>query len=127
MAAPVTVKVEGLSRTIRALRKSGADMQEMKDLMHEIGMLIVNATDAPRESGNLAGTVRAGRGATKAVVRAGGAKAKYAGVINYGWPARNIAPTRFLNEAADAQKGAALSTLDQGLADILRRNNLNTK
>jgi hypothetical protein len=124
MAAPVTVRVEGLNKTVRALRKSGADMQDMKDLMHEIGMLIVNATDAPRATGNLAGTVRAGRGATKAVVRAGGARAKYAGVQNYGWPARNIPGTRFLNEAAEREKGNALSTLDQGIGEILRRNDL---
>nr|BFF13501.1 hypothetical protein GCM10025699_48040 [Microbacterium flavescens] len=71
MAAPVTVKVEGLNKTIRALRQSGADMQDMKDLMHEIGTLIVNAAQPPVKSGALAGSIRAGRGATKAVVRAG--------------------------------------------------------
>ncbi|MBA8812428.1 HK97 gp10 family phage protein [Frigoribacterium faeni] len=120
----MTVKVEGLNKTIRALRQSGADMQDMKDLMHEIGTLIVNAAQPPVKSGALAGSIRAGRGATKAVVRAGGVKAKYAGVQNYGWPARNIPGTRFLNEAAEAQKGNAISTLDQGIGEILRRNDL---
>lgn len=124
MAAAATVRVEGLSRTLRSLRKAGADVQDMKDLMHEIGSLIVRAADPPKLSGTLDSTIRAGRGATKAVVRAGGAKAKYAGVINYGWPARNIVATRFLNEAADRQSGEAFATLDRGIADIIRRNDL---
>lgn len=124
MAAPATVRVEGLSRTVRALRAAGADVTDVKDLMHEIGQLIVNASQPPRKAGTLADTIRAGRGTTKAVVRAGGAKAPYAGPINYGWPARNIASTHFLNDAADREKGEAVATLDRGIAEILRRNDL---
>ena len=118
------VRIEGLAKTVRALEKAGADSQDMKDLMHALGMFVVNAADAPVLSGTLQGTIRAGRGKTKAVVRAGGARAPYAGVIHYGWPARNIQPTNFLSEALQRERGDILSALDDGLADILRKNDL---
>lgn len=120
----VRLKVEGLSRTIRALSKAGADAQDMKALMHSIGNLVVHAAKAPVLTGRLAGTVRAGKGKTKAVVRAGGARTPYAGVVYYGWPARNIAPNEFLNEALNRERSDILRALDEGLEELLRKNNL---
>jgi hypothetical protein len=120
----VRLKVEGLSRTIRALSKAGADAQDMKDLMHSIGNLVVRAAKVPVLTGRLSGTVRAGRGKTKAVVRAGGARTPYAGVVHYGWPARNIEPNEFLVEALNRERGDVLQALDAGLDELLRKNNL---
>lgn len=118
------VRVEGLSKTVRALGAAGADAAELKDLMFEIGSLVVAASDAPELSGSLDATVRAGRGKTKAVVRAGGARAPYAGVIHYGWPERGIEPRPFLLDAMQEQRPEILSTLDEGLDELLRRHNL---
>lgn len=120
----VRVTVRGLSRTLRALSAAGADAEEMRDLMHSIGMTVVRAASPPRRSGNLASTLRAGKGKTKAVVRAGGARAPYAGVIHYGWPARNIAAQPFLLSALRSQRGTVLRQLDDGLGDLLKKNNL---
>jgi hypothetical protein len=120
----VRLKVEGLSRTIRALSKAGADAQDMKDLMHRIGNLVVRAAKVPVLTGRLSGTVRAGRGKTKAVVRAGGARTPYAGVVHYGWPARNIEPNEFLVEALNRERSDVLQALDAGLDELLRKNNL---
>ena len=120
----VRVKVEGLSKAIRAMSKAGADSQDMKVLMHELGMIVVKASAPPVLSGRLSGTIRAGRGKTKAVVRAGGARAPYAGVIHYGWPARNIEPNPFLLNALQRKRGDVFNALDNGLAELLRKNNL---
>lgn len=122
---PVRMRVTGLSRTIRAMERAGADAQDMKALMHSIGSLVVNAAGPPVLSGTLAGTIRAGRGKTKAVVRAGGARAPYAGVVHYGWPARDIAPQPFLTEAIQSERSDILRALEQGIADITHRNDLN--
>ncbi|MCU1530122.1 MAG: hypothetical protein JWP75_3885 [Frondihabitans sp.] len=118
------VRITGLNKTIRALSKAGADAQDMKDLMHDIGMLVVNAAQPPVASGTLAGTIRAGYGKTKAVVRAGGAKAPYAGVIEYGWPARRLTKHGFMEDALQREQGPAIARLDQGIGAILRKNNL---
>lgn len=109
---------------MRALTRAGADAEDMKDLMHSIGMIVVSAAAPPVVSGNLASTIRAGRGKTKAVVRAGGAKAKYAGVIHYGWPARNIAATNFLSEALAANRGEVFDALKRGIDELLKKNDL---
>lgn len=121
---PVKLRVEGLRATVRQLEKAGADTQDMKQLIHSIGQLVVKATQVPELSGRLAATVRAGRGKTKAVIRAGGAKAPYAGVIHYGDPARNIAPNPYLVNAVRSQRSEILSTLDAGIEDIMRKNGL---
>lgn len=120
----VTVRVEGLSKTVRAASKAGADSTDMKELMHSIGMLVVRAATPPVVTGKLSGTVRAGRGKTKAVIRAGGAKAPYAGVIEYGWPKRGIAARHYLNEALNRERGNALEALNEGLDEILKKANL---
>lgn len=122
----VRVRVEGLRTTVRALDKAGADATEMRDLMHQLGQIVVSAARprAPHLSGTLATTIRAGRGKTKAVVRAGGARAPYAGVTHYGWPARSIPAQPFLSDALATQRAAVLRQLDKGLADLLRKHNL---
>lgn len=120
------VRIEGLNKTIRGLRKAGADAQDMKSLMHSIGEVVVRAAqgDVPKASGKLSDTIRAGRGATKAVVRAGGARAPYAGVQNFGWPSRNIRATNFLTSAANRNQGTAVDMLQQGIEEIIRKNGL---
>ena len=123
-AGDARVRVEGLGRTLRALAKAGADATDMRDLMHTLGLLVVTAANPPRETGNLAGTLRAGRGKTKAVVRAGGARAPYAGPVHYGWPARNIPANPFLTDALQRTRPQLLATLDKGLTDLLRRADL---
>jgi hypothetical protein len=120
----VSVRTTGLAKTARALEKAGADSTDMKQLMFDIGMLIVRASLPPVLSGRLKSTIRAGRGKTKAVVRAGGAKAPYAPVIHYGYRARNIEPQPYLLEALQKERGDVFRQLENGIEDILRKNNL---
>lgn len=121
---PVRLRVTGLRNTLRDLERAGADTEDMKELIHGLGMIVVRAAQAPTLSGRLQDTIRAGRGKTKAVIRAGGARAPYAGVIHYGWPARNISPAPFLLSALQAERADVLQALEDGLADILRKRDL---
>lgn len=120
----VRVRVEGLNRVVRKLNQAGADAQDMRGLMHSIGMIVVNAAAPPRRSGRLAGDIRAGKGKTKAVVRAGGARVPYAGVRHYGWPARGIHAAPFLTDALSAKHAEIYSALENGIDDLLARNGL---
>lgn len=120
----VRLRVSGLRSTVRNLEKAGADTQDMRQLIHAVGMVVVNAASGPARTGKLNSTIRAGRGKTKAVVRAGGARAPYAGVIHYGWPARGIQAQPFLVDALQEQRNNVLQTLDTGIEEILRKNNL---
>lgn len=118
------LRVVGLGQTLRNMSKAGADAEDLKGLMRTLGEVVISAARPPQDSGKLAGTLRAGRGKTKAVVRAGGARAPYAGVIHYGWPAHNIAPQPFLSTAIQQTRPQILHELQDGLGDILRKHNL---
>lgn len=119
------VRIEGLREVLAKLNKAGADAENMKDLMHSIGLIVVHGANPPTLSGTLAGTIRAGRGKTKAVVRAGYAsRAPYAGVIHYGWPARGIRPQPFLTNALKANHARIFAALETGIDDLLKKNDL---
>lgn len=121
-----TVRVEGLSKTLRALEKSGAAADDLRDGIQRIGNILVQyATPrAPRQSGALAGSIRAGRGKTKAVVRMGGARFPYAAVVHYGWAARNISPQPVLVDALKDQQSQIFTALDDEITKIMQKNNL---
>lgn len=119
------VRVEGLGKTLRALSKAGADVQDMKDLMNELGNIVIRRANPPVRSGRLKANLRAGKGKTKAVVRAGGARVPYAGVIEYGDPNRNIQGTGWLDKARNESLPIIYRRLDQGIGEILHKNNLN--
>lgn len=122
----VRIRVTGLRKTVRALEAAGVQAQDMKDLMHSLGVIVVSAArpNAPALSGALRGTLRAGRGKTKAVVRAGGARVPYAGVQHYGWPARGIKATNFLTDAVQSTRSQTFAALDEGIGDLLKKQNL---
>lgn len=122
----VHFRVEGLRKTLRAMEAAGVAATDMRDLMHSLGLIVVGAAqpNAPTLSGALAGTVRAGRGKTKAVVRAGGAAVPYAGVQHYGWPARGISATHFLSAAVQSTRDQTITALDDGIGELLRKQNL---
>lgn len=120
------IRVEGLTKTVRALEKAGTDAGEMRDLMHAIGMTVVQdaRSRVPAESGALKRTIRAGRGKTKAVVRAGTKAVPYGGVIHYGWRQHGIQEQPFLKNALIAQRGTVLNQLDDGISALLKNAGL---
>lgn len=120
----VRVRIDGLRKTISRMSKAGTDAEDMKDLMHSLGEIVVKGAQVPNRSGKLATTIRAGRGKTKAVVRAGGARAPYAAVIHYGWPARQIARQPFLTDALTRRHGQIFAALESGIDALLAKNDL---
>lgn len=118
------VRVEGLQAIVRRLGKVTEATADMRDLMHDLGMIVVTAAQPPRRSGALGNSIRAGRGKTKSVVRAGGARAPYAGVVHYGWPVRNIRPQPFLTTALANRKNTIYAALEKGIDEILQKTDL---
>ena len=96
----MTVTVKGAKELRATMKQAGADMGEMKAAHARVAGIVAGAARPPRVSGRLAGSVRGAGQLRKAVVRAGGARVPYAGVIEYGWPARGIASDPFLRDAA---------------------------
>ena len=120
------VRVEGLNRLVRDLQSLGLEIEDLKEAFGDIAAegASLASSFAPKRSGNLAATVRGNRAKNKAVVSAGRARVKYAGAINYGWPARGIAPALFMQKADEAMRPKALRALDDALEKKIRDKGL---
>lgn len=120
-----TVLVEGLPEVTRRLRAAGSDLTEMSELMHQLGTIVIRNARPPRDSGELAETMRAGRGKTKAVVRAGyKSRGKHAGVVHYGNPHTGTRAQPFLTDALKRSHSQIVAELDTGIGRILKTNGL---
>ncbi|MBX3309710.1 MAG: hypothetical protein KF739_04655 [Cryobacterium sp.] len=120
-----TVLVEGIPDVIRKLRAAGSDLSEMSELMHRLGNIVISSARVPSDTGELKGTLRAGKGKTKAVVRAGyRSRGAHAGVVHYGDPHTGRRAQPFLTDALKRSQGRVVSELGYGVELILRNNGL---
>lgn len=120
------IRVSGLRETIRNLERLGVEVADLKQAFGEISREV--ATDAGSRvrvaTGRLRATIRPSKTKNKAVVRAGGARAPYAGVRNYGWPARGIPGDGFLTEAANARPDEYAARIVRNLDALITRLDL---
>lgn len=126
MVNRVGFQVDGLSSVVRGLQAIGAEVEDLKDAFAKIadeGAQIA-AAEAPKRTGRLAGDVRGNRAKSKAVVTAGRGSLPYAGVINYGWPKRNIAAAGYLQRADERMQPIALRRLEAEIDQAINRRNL---
>lgn len=120
-----TVLVEGVRELNRKLAAAGKDATQMSQLMHALGNIVIANARVPRESGELGGTLRAGKGKTKAVVRAGYARrGAHAGVVHYGDPHRGHRAQPFLTDALKRSQSRVIAELTTGIDKILVTNDL---
>ncbi|MGV4377722.1 HK97 gp10 family phage protein [Trueperella pyogenes] len=132
---PVRLRVTGWAKLARSLEAAGADAQDMRRLMHELGKIVVKDAKrrVPTDSQALRKTLRAGRGKTKAVVRAGSRAVPYASIQHYGTPPgfttttgrrMPLPVTEYLTKALQATQGDVYRHLLDGISKILDRNDL---
>jgi hypothetical protein len=128
MSDGITVQVDenSLNKLTRNLVKAGIEISDLKDAFQELSReaALLAASLAPHKSGVLAASVRGNRAKSSAVVRAGGAKVKYAGVQEWGWPARSIEATHYLQRTSDALKITAPAKLELSIARLLAAKGL---
>ena len=115
-----TVHVTGLTEVTTALKRLGTELEDMPETMDEIARDAARLASsfAPKRSGRLAGSLRASTGPGRATVTS---TLVYAGVINYGWRARNIRPSRYLQRADTQLAARAVQLLDQGADRAIRK------
>lgn len=119
------LRIEGLRELNAKLRAAGDQSADLPDLMQQLGQTVIAAARVPVQSGELEGTLRAGRGRTKAVVRAGYAKrGAHAGVVHYGNPYTGTRPQPFLVEALRTAQPQLISQIETGIDQLLKKNRL---
>ena len=126
MPQAVGFRVEGLNKVVRDLQTLGVEVEDLKTAFASIALegAHVASTFAPHKSGALAGDVRGNRAKSKAVVTAGRVRVPYAGPINYGWPARGIAASGFMQKADEVMQPVAIQRLEEEINQQIRRRGL---
>lgn len=120
------VRVEGLNKAIRSLQEYGVDVSDLKATFADIASdgARLASSFAPARTGRLRHTVRGNKAKNKAVVIAGRARVPWAGPINYGWPARSIHRSLFMQRADAALEPDAIRLLESGLEEAARKAGL---
>lgn len=119
------IRIDGLRELNAKLRAAGDESADLPDLMQRLGQIVIAGARVPAKSGELAGTLRAGRGRTKAVVRAGYAKrGAHAGVVHYGNPHRSSRAQPFLVDALRRTQTQLVAELTSGIDALIRKHNL---
>lgn len=126
MTNRVGFKVEGLTQVVRALAEMGLEVDDLKAAFSKLASEGAQAASgfAPRQTGRLAASIRGNRAKSKAVVTAGRASVPYAGPINYGWRARNIAPSGFMQKADAVMAPKAVQMLEDEINAQIRKRGL---
>jgi hypothetical protein len=120
-------KVTGTTQVVADLGRLEADVEDLTTTYGRIGArVVVDARQiAPKRSGRLAASIAATQIKDRARLSAGSAGVPYAGVIHYGWAARNIAPQPFLIAAAQRNEDTTAEELDAELRRSIARHRLN--
>lgn len=126
MAREVGFRVEGLSAVVRGLKAIGTEVDDLKGAFSAIATEGAEkaAGHVRSRTGRLAGDIRGNRAQSKAVVTAGRASVPYAGPINYGWAARNIEPSSFMQKAADEMEPVAIHRLETEINEQIRKRGM---
>lgn len=121
------VRIDGLRETVRTLERFGVQVSDLKAAFLKIGKKVTQdaQTLAPHKTGRLAGSIKPSNTKNKSVIRAGGARIPYAGVIHYGGY-NNIKPHPFLTDAVSRNESVALSIMEEELNGLIHRLGLNT-
>lgn len=123
MPAPV-FKVEGGRELRRTLKAAEVDLADLKDAHQRAADVVtpVARSEAPVGlTGRLAGSVRSGSTRTAALIRAGGAGVPYAGVQEFGWPARNIPASPYIVPAAKQTQPTWVGVYQRAVEAILAK------
>lgn len=114
--------LRGDEQLIRSLGRAADRVNlQMKPVNKKAADLVAAASrgTAPRLTGRLAGTIRAGATKRAGVVRAGRASVPYAQPIHWGWPARNIRANPWLSEAAQSTEPGWTQLYSEYIDEVL--------
>lgn len=115
------IRIEGLNRLRRTVKKAGADMTILKGLNKDAARVVERAAipSTPRRSGRLVSSIRSTGTQKAGTVKAGRKSIPYGGVVHWGWPSRNIKAQPWLVDAAKRTEPAWIETYLEGINDIL--------
>lgn len=130
-----TIQIEGLRELRDALRRATDERRLDKELVTagtkwlDRGLIPDMKKRAPVRSGRLRDSIRSSRSARAVRLLVGTeVRVPYAGPINFGWPARNIAAQEFIystiNKDAEGYAESYIEVLDKFLSEAFPEGKL---
>jgi len=125
MAGAVVVK--GVNEVKDLMSKFGNELENNLTLNKELSYELAQKASAiaPRLTGALASTVVGNPSEKKAQILAGSAAVPYAGVIEYGWPAKNKEAKPYLRTAVKENMGYIIARYENSIEEAIKKYNLN--
>lgn len=114
--------VVGGAKLRTTLRKAGADMKQLAAVNREVANIVlpVAKATAPRSSGKLGATVRAGATQKAAIIRVGGAGVPYGPVVHF-WHLGNFKPQPWVSLAAQQTEPIWVARYHAGIERIINQ------
>jgi hypothetical protein len=127
VAEALKVDVKGVDVVTAILLKFSDDLKTFNGFGSEIGKLITNNASAivPRKTGALAASIGSTVTEYGLQVYAGSTAVPYAGVIEYGWPAKGKQEKPYLRPAVYNNIEAIIRKYEDGISDRIKKYNLN--
>lgn len=120
MAKPASVKVVGARRLRATMKAAGVDLTQMSEAHQKVGQIVISAAAplTPRQTGRLAGSLKASRTRASAIVRS---NLVYAGVQEYGWPAHGIEASAMVRTGASRSEPVWLTAYRAAIDRALKQ------
>ncbi len=124
--AEADITIKGINEVKATLNKLGKDLESNIELNKELSTTLSQKASAmaPKLTGALASSVQGNPSAEKAQILAGSAAVPYAGVIEYGWPDRNIDAQPYLNPAVNDNMGYIIEKYNESIKKAIKQYNL---
>lgn len=127
----IRIRVTGLRQLTRSLEAAGVDAQDIKDVMESAGEIVARRASwlAPARSGALRNNMRVSKAKTRASIKVGSARVPYARYVYFGkYDAKKGGlyqkANPFIYDALTATRSQVFAKIDNGIRDILKRNDL---
>lgn len=126
MAEAIEFSLKGVNEVKASLDKLEEGIRENIELNKELSDTLSQKASAmaPRLTGALASSVVGNPSAQKAQIVAGSASVPYAGVIEYGWPNKNIKAQPYLVPAVNNNMGYIIQKYEDSIKDIVKKYDL---
>ena len=125
--AEANISIQGIKEVTDSLNKMARELESNIELNKELSTTLSQKASAlaPRLTGALASSVVGNPSAEKAQIMAGSAAVPYAGVIEYGWPDRNIDAQPYLNPAVNDNMGYIVEKYNDSIKKAIQKYDLN--
>jgi len=116
-----TFEVEGAKELRKTLKGVEDGLKDLTAAHKDVARIVADdaAVRAPKRTGSLSASIRPAATKTMAVVRAGSARVPYAGVQEWGWPARNIPGQPFIVPAAADTEATWAARYNEAVDELL--------